>query len=163
MKRLSEYIQENKFDILDMKIMNHSYIHYAFVHENLSEYFTFESLGLFKGCKEIVNYVLDLDLNKNYEINSSDIPNLTIKFFDKLILNIGNNKSNNVNGEYEIGYLLDENDIEFEEKRWNKDKSIFNFITINLFNIDNANESEIAEILTHELTHAWDDYILHSK
>ena len=161
MKKLVDYINNNKFDYLDEKLINHLYISYAYNNEHASEYFTFESLGLFNGCKEIVNYILDLDLTKNQEIKALDIPGFTNIYFDKLILNIEHNNKDGVNGGYEIGYNSDEDQKNFEEKRWNKEKNIFNFITINLYNIDDASENDIAEILTHELTHSWDDYILH--
>ena len=160
MRKFSSYIN---FDNLDEQLVKHSYISYAFNKECPSEYFTFESLGLFKGCNTIVDYVLNLDLSKNHIIKSSDIKGLTNIFFDEFRLNIGHNHQDTANGGYEIGYNFEENQVEFEEKRWNKEKNIFNFITINLYNIDDASENDIAEILTHELTHAWDDYILHTK
>lgn len=164
MKKLSSYINTINFDYLDEQLLNHLYISYAFNNEGPTEYFTFESLGLFNGCQEIVDYVLNLDLSKNKIIvKSSDIPGFTNKFFDELRINIGTNDQDVVNGGYEIGYEFDEDQENFERERWNEDKNIFNFITINLFNINDAEESDIAEILTHELTHAWDDYILHYK
>lgn len=159
MKKFSSY----DIDRLDEQLVKHTYISYAFNNERPSEYFTFESLGLFKECDKIVDYILSLDLSKSQIIKSSDIKGLTNVFFDELRLNIDHSNNANIHGGYEVGYKFDENQIKFEEERWNKTKSIFNFITINLYNVDGANENDIAEILTHELTHAWDDYMLHIK
>ena len=165
MKSLQNFIEDFDFDILDLQILKHSNIYYAFNKENISEYFTFESLGLFDGCKEIVNYILDNinDLIKDDSviINSKGISNKC--FFETIELSFKNDKSAIIHGEYEIGYQLDNNHKDYESKKWNKDKQIFNFIKINCYNFKNGSDNEIAEILTHELIHAWDDYILHKK
>lgn len=165
MKDLKEYINKLYFDLLDEQLINHCNIYYAFNKEGFTEYFTFESLGLFNGCKEIVNYIIDHinDNESKLEIYSNNIKSLTNKYFNKLILIKDSNSQKSINGFYQSGYIDDNKNSEYDEQRWNKEKQIFNFISITLFNIDNSSENEIAEILTHELIHSWDDYILHLK
>lgn len=163
MKKINEYINsKNTFDILDEQLLKHLNIAYAFNKESISEYFTFESLGLFKGCKEIVNICIDKIINRKTDkliINKNNI-NIKDIFFEILIIECLYDNSNSIYGEYKTGYIDDELDIEYNNKRWDSKRSIFNKIEINLYNINNS-ENDIAEILTHELIHAWDDYIVH--
>jgi len=168
MKSLKKFILKNNFDFLDNQILEHCYISYAFKNEGLSEYFTFESLGLFNGCKEIVNYIMDNIENfykkKDVKIKFEDINGLSNHYFDILELEFKTNRKNlETFGSYEIGYTEDDKNDEYEKLRWNTEKNIFNFIKITMHNFDIGSEDDIAEILTHELTHSWDDYILHIK
>ena len=129
---------------------------------NLQQYIN-ESIGLFAGCDDIVKYIED-NLNKiisdgEYTVNSKDISNLSIKFFDELYLYFKHTDLQ-TNGEYVIGYGDDNKQDNYEALKWNIEDKKFNFIEINI----NYNDIDtIPEILTHELTHAWDDYILHKK
>ena len=169
MKQFSKFIYERLDDQLDdhNQLIKHSYIYYAFNKEKISEYFTFESIGLFNGCKEIVNYIIDnIDKFIKRKINIikfESILGLTNHYFDILELKFENDRSSTVHGDYEIGYLDDDIDKDYNDKKWNAEKNIFNFIKITLYNCNKNNEQDIAEILTHELMHSWDDYILHLK
>lgn len=165
MKSLKKYIIDTNFDFLDNQVLEHCYVSYAFEKEGPTSYFTFESLGLFNGCKEIVNYIIDniedFYKKKSISIKFEDINGLTNHYFDELILKFSKDNEYGIHGGYEIGYSEDNKNDEYEKTRWNNEKNIFNFIKITLYNCDISNENDIAEILTHELMHSWDDYVLH--
>lgn len=166
MKPLTEYINKSSFDYLDNVVIDHCSIAYAFRKEGINEMFTFESLGLFKGCKEIVDYIMsnieELYANKSNIIKYEDIDGLNNHYFDELKLVFADEKTNKEpHGEYEIGYIEDEKNDIYEKSRWDADRQVFNFIKITMYNFSLVNENDIAEILTHELVHSWDDYMLH--
>lgn len=130
---------------------------------NLQEYVINESIGLFAGCNDIVKFV-ENNLDKvidagEYTVNSKDIISLSTKFFDELYLYF-KHTTDETNGEYVVGYENDNKQDNYEALKWNDADKKFNFIEINI-NYNDINT--IPEILTHELTHAWDDYILHKK
>ena len=175
MKSLVEYIYnvdyQDDLDYLDNQLFEHCIIDIAYKNRySPSHYYTFESIGLFKGCKEIINYIIDniKDIYKDKtSIDSSKISDNL--FFDKLNLSFEFNKEEDseINGEYKIGYKDDSINDEYDLKRWNNEKQKFNFIDITIYNFDDV-ESEwqlddLAEMLTHEVKHAWDDYILHKQ
>lgn len=94
-------------------------------------------------------------------INASDIKGLlSNKFFDEINVYFGSNEKAGINGSYVSGYEDDKKNEKYQERRWNDNLKIFNFIDVQIYNYDNIDESALAEILTHELTHAWDDWIL---
>lgn len=168
MKPLSEYINKESFDYLDNIVIEHCNIAYAFRKEGINELFTFESLGLYKGCREIVDYIMsnikELYKNKSNTIKYEDIDGINNHYFDELKLVFTDEKKDKEpHGEYEIGYIEDEKNDIYEKSRWDVDRQVFNFIKITMYNFSLSNENDIAEILTHELVHSWDDYILHVK
>lgn len=57
MKTFTEFIIFKNFDYVDEQVIKHYMIHRGF-NETLN-YYTFESLGIFKGCKNIVNYITE--------------------------------------------------------------------------------------------------------
>lgn len=168
MKPLIEYINKAPFGYLDNVVIEHCNIAYAFRKEGINELFTFESLGLYNGCREIVDYIMknikELYGNKSNTIKYEDIDELNNHYFDELKLVFTDEKQDKEpRGEYEIGYIEDEKNDIYEKSRWNVDRQVFNFIKITMYNFSLSNENDIAEILTHELMHSWDDYILHVK
>lgn len=159
MKKFTELISLKNFDYIDEQVIKHYTIHCGF-NETLN-YYTFESLGIFNGCKNIVNYIIkNYNNNKELHINVSDIKNLPNKFFDEINVYFSSNEIEGINGSYIAGYDDDKENEKYQESRWNDNLKIFNFIDIQIYNYDNIDESALAEILTHELTHAWDDWIL---
>ena len=176
MQSLVEYIYYNfntkyQFDYLDECLLKHLYIEHAYKNQySINGYYTFESLGLFKDCKIIVNYIIDniKDLYKqetNIKIDSSKISNNL--FFDNINLYFSKNIKDVIEGQYKIGYKNDDDNEEYDLKKWNINNQKFNFIDIIIYNFDDPRSEwqvdDLAEILTHELTHAWDDYILHKE
>ncbi len=164
LRELVENIEIPELDYIDEQLYTHYNISKGFNTKNIfNEMLTFESIGLFAGCKDIVKTVAD-NLNEllkkgEYTIKSKDIHALKNKFFDELYLYF-NKVDNNTNGEYKIGYGDDNKQDNYETIRWNAQEKKFNFIEIT---INYSVLNEIPEMLTHELTHAWDDYILHVK
>lgn len=171
MKNITDYIYHNfnkkyNFDYLDKQLLHHLNIDYAYKDQKgINGSYTFESLGIFKDCKKIINYIVDNILNiykKETSIDSEKISNDL--FFNKLNLYFDINNKNIIEGSYKIGFENDEDNIKYDLDRWNNDNKKFNFIEITVYNFDDPNSEwqvdDLAEILTHELTHAWDDYIL---
>lgn len=165
MKSLIEVISDTeKISILDEQIIKHIKIHEAF--NNTHVYYTFEGIGLFKGCKEIIKYFdthfddIFVDGNINMTIKGSDI--CKGLFFDELKL-IFKYDADDFFAEYVIGYSKDDDNDKYEDSKWDIDNQRFKFIEINIYNIDDVGKSEIFELLTHELTHAYNDYMLHTN
>lgn len=152
------------FDYLDSQILTHLDTNIAF-HEHdyfrYPQHVTFESLGLFPGCKKIINYVeermcekLKNSLPSCMIINSSNIdPNI---FFKEIRLYFSETHTRGFYMEYVCGM-----DDVYNQQRWNGSK--FNFIDIYVNNFDTSKYSmdDFLELLTHELQHAWDDYMLY--
>lgn len=181
LREFAENHEIPKLDNIDEQLYTHYNISLGFnticVNTNTisNEILTFESIGLFAGCKDIVKFVSDnlTELLKKgeYTIKSKNITALKNKFFDDLYLTFVNinkmkpeekNKPINktTNGYYNIGYSQDIKNDNYDALKWNAKEKKFNFIEIT---INYLSTNEIPELLTHELTHAWDDYILHSK
>lgn len=156
MKQLMEYFTQ--IDELDRQVLTHSNITLGY-HEGdyfrCPQGFTFESLGVFPKCKDIVNYFVDhYEQHKNDDlwiIKSKDITNNL--FFNELRISFEYD-GGDIYGEYTL--WRNEN---YDEKKWNESSSTFNFIDIAIFN-PGDNIDDIAEILTHELQHVWDDYMV---
>ena len=159
MKTFTELVTFKNFDYVDEQVIKHYVIHRGF-NETLN-YYTFESLGIFKGCKNIVNYIIkNYNNDKELHINVNDINGLPNKFFDKINVYFASNDIEGINGSYTAGYDDDEENEKYQNNRWNDNLKIFNFIDIYIYNYNNIDESALAEILTHELMHAWDDWML---
>lgn len=159
MRDLIKYL--NGIDYLDNQVLIHAQTSIYF---NESSYykcpqnFVFESTGLFPKCQLIINYIDDHieDLKNDRDewiIKSSDIDKNI--FFDELRIHFI--KGNNFYGEYEIG------DEATDEIKWDDRRKKFNFIDIDIYGFVNESKNELLELLTHELQHAWDDYILRAN
>lgn len=114
-------------------------------------YYTFESLGIFKGCKELVN-----SIEEKYK---RGIDHITLKptdceFTDEINIIFRTSKKENIcNGQYQSD----------EDNRWDEQKHKFNHITVIIYNADTEEYSDrlLKNTLTHELMHAYDDWILY--
>ena len=106
MKTFTELVTFKNFDYVDDQVIKHYMIHRGF-NETLN-YYTFESLGIFKGCKNIVNYIIKNYNDKELHINASDIKELSNKFFDKINIYFNSNDVEGINGSYTAGYDNDE-------------------------------------------------------
>lgn len=164
MKTLEDFIKKYNEDYSSLDFEDNYIINDIIVkkyYENLPLFTINESLGLFNGCKSILNYIeknlLDFCKQEKIIINSSDISSLSDKFFNKLYLTLKKTNSDE-HGEYVNGQVDDNKNNDYELVKWNKDKQIFNFIEIRIFYYS---ENNIRELLTHELIHAYSDYKLH--
>ena len=107
MKTFTELVTFKNFDYVDEQVIKHYMIHCGF--NNTLKYYTFESLGIFNGCKNIVNYIIkNYNNDKELHINVSDIKGLQNKFFDKINIYFTSNDIEGINGSYAAGYDDDE-------------------------------------------------------
>ena len=106
MKTFTELVTFKNFDYVDEQVIKHYMIHRGF-NETLN-YYTFESLGIFKGCKNIVNYIIKNYNDKELHISASNINGLPNKFFDKINVYFTSNDIEGINGSYTAGYDDDE-------------------------------------------------------
>lgn len=140
------------------------------MHFNNPQYFTFESIGVFKGCKEIVKYIIDhlsehiLDPGDDqWNVKGSKIPVNT--FFDTLKLYFKTGGASGIHGAYTVGDLDPDRQLKYDELRWDSNTNKFKFIEIEVWNVTDLKKDEnlIAMMLTHKLTHAHEDYMIRSK
>lgn len=172
MKTLTELIKEhNTTDYITEQLRDHLYIHFAFNNIQKHSFYTFESLGLFKGCKELVAYIIDdlklsqVDFSKYDSLdNCLEIDTPSDCFTKQIRLSFSKQSDKNAftNAEYIYGFIDEKKDLEYEKKRWNG--RTFNFINIKFtINEKDLYNNSLAELLTHELVHAWWDYIIRTK
>lgn len=149
MKSLSEYITPNIVETyIDYSILQHLAIEYKCNHMYSRNHLILEKYGIYDGCEQLAKYITN-EINKNgfdnqYEFNKNDLLNFNNIFFNKLIVDI--DSSSNDGGEYIDNDELT-NDLLFDE------------VFINLY-INKENRSSIQETLMHELTHAYNNYMM---
>jgi len=146
-------INESKINDINDSLLTHIAIDYIL---ESHQYELFEKYGVYDGCKELVDYIINKVIKKykqNYalikcNIKEDEIHNINNIFFNELILTI--NVSNNVS---DGGYINDKN------KKLNKD-SKFDYIELE-FNINKSKfENDLRSLLYHELTHAYQEYCM---
>ena len=169
MKTYSEYMIDinDRFDWLDEIVTHHCFIKEMYLNSNISSYHTFESIGLFPGCREIVNYFMDhLDEwigKKHYVIKAVNVNGLNEQYFNEIHIKFLNDDEIYVHGKYLAGYHNDKFDETYDKTRWNEELKKFNFIDISIYNASEKLKNSVAEVFTHELVHLWDDYMIHKK
>ena len=146
-------INESNVNDINDSLLTHIAIDYIL---ESHQYELFEKYGVYDGCKELVDYIINKVIKKykqNYtlikeDLNKENFKKFTNIFFDKLIITIkiSNNTSNG-------GYINDKN------KNLNKDH-IFDYIEFE-FNINKDKfEHDLRSLLYHELTHAYQEYCM---
>ena len=156
-KKLTEYIIAQQFDDIDKLIISECNIE-TYKNSPVLKYGILESLGIFRGCKEITEYLFNkLKENIGKQELSIDITHLKAenKFFNFCFLHI---KYDDKYENGEAGYYSSDGHDDYNEVRYDTINEKFKFIEINLIfskeHIDN-----IYSLIMHELVHAYDDYI----
>ena len=156
-KKLTEYIIAQQFDDIDKLIISECNIE-TYKNSPVLKYGILESLGIFRGCKEITEYLFNkLKENIGKQELSIDITNIKAenKFFNFCFLHI---KYDDKYENGEAGYYSSDGHDDYNEVRYDTINEKFKFIEINLIfskeHIDN-----IYSLIMHELVHAYDDYI----
>ena len=156
-KKLTEYIIAQQFDDIDKLVISECNIE-TFKNSPVLKYGILESLGIFSGCKEIIEYLFNkLKENIGKQELSIDITNLKAdnKFFNSCFLHI---KYDDKYKDGEAGYYSSDGHDDYNEVRYDTINEKFKFIEINLIfskeHIDN-----IYSLIMYELVHAYDDYI----
>ena len=146
-------INESNINDINDSLLTHIAIDYIL---ESHQYELFEKYGVYDGCKELVDYIINKVIKKykqNYtlikeDLNKENFKNFTNIFFDKLIITIkiSNNSS-------EGGYVNN------KYNKLNKDNK-FDYIEFE-FNINkNKFEHDLRSLLYHELTHAYQEYCM---
>lgn len=156
-KKLNEYILDKQFDDIDKLIISECNIE-SYKNSPVLKFGILESLGIFKGCKEITEYIFN-ELKKNIgeqEI-AIDITGITAdnKFFNSCFLHIkyGDEYENG-----EAGYYSSDGHDDYNEVRYDTEIEKFKFIEIEL-KFSKEHIDNIYSLIMHELVHAYDDYI----
>lgn len=145
------YINESIVNDEDT-LLTHIAIDY--INQSKQEYL-FEKYGIYNGCKELVNFILNKIKNKyknNYtfitNIKKSELKDYENVFYEEIELVISNTQ-NASNG----GYIVS------DKNKLNKN-NLFDIIKFK-FNINHKNFiQDLRSLLYHELTHAYNDYCL---
>lgn len=143
-------INENFENNINDTLLTHIAIDY--INES-KQYILLEKYGLYDGCIELSNFIIKKIKSKynhkeqvfRIELRKSDL-NFNNIFFENIQLTINFEKNIKTNG----GYYL--------ESDFNKNTLLIKLVKIDLNLNLNSWESDIKNILYHELTHAWDDY-----
>ena len=156
-KKLSEYIIDQQFDDIDKLIISEYNIE-SYKNSPALKLGILESLGIFKGCKEITEYIFnELKEHIGEEELPIDITGLNVdnKFFDSCFLHI---KYGDEYESGEAGYYASDGHDDYNEVRYDIKNEKFRFIEIELkFSKNYINN--IYSLIMHELVHAYDDYI----
>ena len=154
---INEYITDQQFDDIDKLIISECNIE-TYKNSPALKYGILESLGIFKGCKEITEYIFnELKEHVGEEELSIDITGLNVdnKFFDLCFLHIkyGDKYENG-----ESGYYASDGHDDYNEVRYDTGTEKFRFIEIEI-KIAKDHIDNIYSLIMHELVHAYDDYI----
>ena len=156
-KKLTEYIKDQQFDDIDKLIISECNIE-TYKNSPVLKYGILESLGIFKGCKEITEYIFN-ELKKH--IGDSEIAiditgiKADNKFFNSCFLHI---KYGDEYEDGEAGYYSSDGHDDYNEIRYDIETEKFKFIEIEL-KIAKDYIDNIYSLIMHELIHAYDDYI----
>jgi len=156
-KKLTEYIKDQQFDDIDKLIISECNIE-TYKNSPVLKHGILESLGIFKGCKEITEYIFN-ELKKH--IGDSEIAiditgiKADNKFFNSCFLHI---KYGDEYEDGEAGYYSSDGHDDYNEIRYDIETEKFKFIEIEL-KIAKDYIDNIYSLIMHELIHAYDDYI----
>ena len=156
-KKLTEYIKDQQFDDIDKLIISECNIE-TYKNSPVLKHGILESLGIFKGCKEITEYIFN-ELKKH--IGDSEIAiditgiKADNKFFNSCFLHI---KYDDEYEDGEAGYYSSDGHDDYNEIRYDIETEKFKFIEIEL-KIAKDYIDNIYSLIMHELIHAYDDFI----
>ena len=157
MKNLQSYIIESGFDDIDKLIIAECNIE-NYKDSHALRYGILESLGIFRGCKEITEYIFnELKANIDQQELKIDITNIKAdnKFFDLCFLH---NKCDDSYRDTEAGYCSSDGHNDYNEIRYDVENEKFKFIEI-VLKFSKSHIDDIYPLIMHELIHAYDDYI----
>jgi len=150
MKKLNSYIQEQEIieSNVDESILAHLAISYKENNLYSRSRIVLEKYGIYEGCEELAQYVYERvkkdGMDNQYTFTSDELKSFKNIFFKTLIVDI--DTSENAGGQY-----LDNEELNGD--------LLFDEVNINIYLYENR-LSEVKEILMHELTHAYNNYIM---
>ena len=150
MKSLIKFIKEElkEIDEVDFSILQHLAIEYKENHLYSRTRVILEKYGVYDGCEELAKYIVKLAKKDGYHTvvklakdNLQDFKNI---FFENITVNIDTSEDNGA--EY------------IDNEELNKDL-LFDEVVINVF-LTKQYISELQSTLMHELTHAYNNYMM---
>lgn len=150
MKSLTKFIKEEltKIDEVDYSILQHLAIEYKENHLYSRTRVILEKYVVYDGCEELAKHIVKLAKKDDYHTvvkltkdNLQDFKNI---FFENIIVNIDTSEDNGA--EY------------IDNEELNKDL-LFDEVVINVF-LTKQYISELQSTLMHELTHAYNNYMM---
>ena len=150
MKKLISYIQEQEIieSDIDESILAHLAISYKENNLYSRSRIVLEKYGIYEGCEELAQYVYEKvkkdGMDNQYIFTSDELKSFKNIFFKTIIIDI--DTSENTGGQY-----LDNEEL--------NDDLLFDEVNINIYLYENR-LSEVKEILMHELTHAYNNYMM---
>ena len=151
MKNIVDYIKQNTQDLfINKSLLSHIAIEYKVNDIGEGSRIINEKYGIYDGCEELVNFIVkDIfshdDLDYQFEYNRESLKDIKNIFFKKLIIDI------DTSSEEEYGECDDNLNID-------KDLLV-DEIWINIY-VKNPNKRSIKGTLMHELTHAYNNYMM---
>lgn len=131
MKSVQEFIKESLLQHIALELRDEDII--------------YERYGLYDGCNELINFIINrIDEDNKLIINYDEVQDIKNIVFD--ILKIDLQKSSYSNANYKI--YNDENNINPDTKR-------FYEVHLEIFYL---NKIDLKSLLSHELTHIFNDY-----
>lgn len=149
MKSLSKFIEETtEINEVDYSILQHLAIEYKENHLYSRKRVILEKYGVYDGCEEIAKHIVKLAEKDGYdtavELTKDNLQDFKNIFFENIIVDI--DTSENSGAEY----------IDNEELNKNL---LFDEVVINVY-LDKQHISELQSIIMHELTHAYNNYMM---
>lgn len=150
MKSLTKFIKEEltEIDEVDYSILQHLAIEYKENHLYSRTRVILEKYGVYDGCEELAKHIVKLAKKDGYNTvvkltkdNLQDFKNI---FFENITVNIDTSEDNGA--EY------------IDNEELNKDL-LFDEVVINVF-LTKQQISELQSTLMHELTHAYNNYMM---
>lgn len=148
---------DKQFDDIDKLIILECNIE-SYKNSPVLKFGILESLGIFKGCKEITEYIFnELKKHNGEQELSIDITKINAdnKFFNSCFLHI---KYGDEYEHGEAGYYSSDGHDDYNEVRYDMENEKFKFIEIEL-KFSKEHIDNIYSLIMHELVHAYDDYI----
>lgn len=157
---IEEYIKkitthENvKYDYIDDIVLDHCYYHYDFNYRLCTELTIYEASSIkFPKQDELVKLLIN-NIGADYE--DTVVVDVNNDFVKNIYIHFKNTNKQRVWSEYvyeNIKYS------DYNEIRWDNENNKFNFVEINIYNIE-KDTNALEELLYHETKHIWDDYQL---
>ena len=150
MKSLSKFINEEltKIDEVDFSILQHLAIEYKENHLYSRTRVILEKYGVYDGCEELAKHIVKLAKKDGYntvvKLTKDNLPDFKNIFFENIIVNIDTSEDNGA--EY------------IDNEELNKDL-LFDEVVINVY-LTKQQISELQSTLMHELTHAYNNYMM---
>ena len=150
MKLISDFINDTNIveDYIDYSILQHLAIEYKENNLYSRRRVILEKYGIYDGCEELSKYIYEKikkeGMDNQYSFDSNDLTSFKNIFFDKLIVDI--DPSDDSGGEY-----IDNDSL--------NDHFLFDEVIINIYQYEN-HLNKVKEILMHELTHAYNNYLM---